>query len=335
MADLLTAGFAVDDYAKVMVEHEASLVYEASPWAVDKRAAEIVRPAPVQSADRVPPKSLARDMAFAAKLQSRILSAAEAVQAAKSHGDMHPEQQAVMFSAGGPGTGTCWTAMHNTDRTGTECAVEDGNGAATRRDTRCRPALCGKEMMGTSEKDLWLSTLSTFFCCQYGGARTRPRRAVQHTLRRLIEQAGGYADVERHVPELPDCVSNDNDAAPEMRCAILGVVFWFPGVLQQLVRSLVLDTYGRLGGEGTKLLRDLVTTAAANGQCSPHAVGRWRTQLERVLLAAQADTYLRALGSRFADRPASEPPLLLAEQSVHSFCLFGGACRATLMWRFV
>ena len=27
-ADLPTAGVAVDDYAKVMVEHEASLVYE-------------------------------------------------------------------------------------------------------------------------------------------------------------------------------------------------------------------------------------------------------------------------------------------------------------------
>ena len=38
-----------------MVEHEASLVYEASPWAVDKRASELVRPAPVQSADWVPP----------------------------------------------------------------------------------------------------------------------------------------------------------------------------------------------------------------------------------------------------------------------------------------
>ena len=49
------------------------------------------------------------------------------------------------------------------------------------------------------------------------------------------------------------------------------------------VRALVFETYGRLG-EGTKLLRDLVTTAAANGHCSPHAVGRWRTQLERVLL---------------------------------------------------
>ena len=79
------------------------------------------------------------------------------------------------------------------------------------------------------------------------------------------------------------------------------------------VRSLVFETYGRLGGEGTKLLRDLVTTVAANGQCSPHAVGRWRTQLERVLLTAQADTYLRALGSRVAERPAAEPPLLLAE----------------------
>ena len=110
-ADLLMAGVAFDDYAKVTVEHKASLVYEASPWAADKRAVEIVRPAPVQSADWVPPKSLARDMAFA-KLQSRMLSAAEAVQAAKLHGDMPPEQQAIMLSAGGPGTGTCWTAMH-------------------------------------------------------------------------------------------------------------------------------------------------------------------------------------------------------------------------------
>ena len=158
--------------------------------------------------------------------------------------------------------------------------------------------------------------------------------------------------MERHVPELHDWVSNNNEAAPEMRCAILDVVSWFPGVLQQLwidvsvrcphaerynesaskpgvatvageaektkrhgmaLRALVFEPYRRLGGEGTKLLRDLVTTAAANGQCSPHAVGRWRTQVERVLLTAQADTYLRALGSRAAERPAAEPPLRLAE----------------------
>ena len=43
---------------KVMVEHEAGLVYEASPWAADKRAAEIVRLALVQLADWVPPRGV-------------------------------------------------------------------------------------------------------------------------------------------------------------------------------------------------------------------------------------------------------------------------------------
>ena len=139
--------------------------------------------------------------------------------------------------------------------------------------------------------------------------------------------------MERHVPELCDWVKNNDEAALVVLCAILDVVSWFPSVQQQLwidvsvrcphaerynesaskpgvaavageaektkrygtaVRALVFETCGRLGGEGTKLLRDLVTTAAANGQCSPRAVGRWRTQLE--LLAVQADTYLRALG---------------------------------------
>ena len=70
--------------------------------------------------------------------------------------------------------------------------------------------------MGTCVSKRWLSTLSTFSVANTGGARTRPHRAVQCILRRLIEQAGGYADVERHVPELYDWVSNDNDAAPKV-----------------------------------------------------------------------------------------------------------------------
>ena len=195
-----------------------------------------------------------------------------------------------------------------------------------------------------------------------GLIRLGPNLRVSHarvcaTLHRLTQQAGGYADMERHVPELHNWVKNNNDAAPVMRCAILEVVSWFPGVLQQLwidvsvrrppaerhsesapkpgfaaiaggaektqrygtaVLSWVFETYGRLGVEGTKLRPDLVPTSAANGQCSPHAVGRWRTQLDRVLLSAQADTYLRAPASRVAERPAAEPPLLLAEWSVHS-----------------
>ena len=341
---------AVDEHARVTIEKVASKLYEASPWAADKRAAEIVRPAPVQTADRVPPKSLARDIAFA-KLQSRILSAA---------GDMLPEQQAIVLSAGGPGTGTCWTAMHKSP-------TEPAQNAQWRMATALRLAATAdagprstcalrKGNDGNMREQPLAAHPFHSFCCKYGGARNRPHRAVQCALHRLIVQAGGCADMERHVPELHDWLRNKDDAAPVRRCAILDVVSWFPGVLQQLwidvsvrcphaerynesagvaaaagkaektkryvmaVRALVFETYGRLGIEGTKLLRDLVTTAAANGQCSPHVVGQ--TQLERVLLTAQAGTYLRALGSRVAERPAAESPLLLAEQSVHSFvCL--------------
>ena len=49
-------------------------------------------------------------MAYA-KLSSRILSAAEAVQSVRL--TAVPELQAIMLSAGGQGTGTTWTAMHN------------------------------------------------------------------------------------------------------------------------------------------------------------------------------------------------------------------------------
>ena len=308
-----------------MVENDASKVYEASPWAVDKRVVEVVRPAPVQASDSVPPKSLARDMAFA-----------------KLHSEMRPEQQAVTLSAGGPSHWPCTNHRQNWHGHGVTCATPDAG-----------PPSCA--LRKGSDGDMCEQSLAThpfhLFCCKYGGPRAR-HRAVKHTLRRLVEQAGGCADMERHVPELYDWESNKNEAAPKMRCAILDVVSWSPGVLQQLwidvsvrcphaerynesaskpgvaavageaentkrcgtaVRSLVFETCGRLGGEGTKLLRDLVATAAANGQCSPHAVGRWRTQLERVLLTAQADTYLRALGCRVAERRAVEPLLLLAE----------------------
>ena len=40
--------------------------------------------------------------------------------------------------------------------------------------------------------------------------------------------------MERHVLELDDWVQKNNEATPEMRCAILDVVSWFPGVLQHL-----------------------------------------------------------------------------------------------------
>ena len=81
------------------------------------------------------------DMEFA-KLQLRILSAAEAVQAPKLHSDMPPEQQAIMLSAGGPGNKHVRDGRAQiTNRTGTECAVEDGHGVTARCNAGCRPAL--------------------------------------------------------------------------------------------------------------------------------------------------------------------------------------------------
>ena len=141
---------------------------------------------------------------------------------------------------------------------------------------------CGKKKGDMREQPL-AAHLFHSFCCKYGGARNRPHRAVQCTLRRLIEQAGDYANMERHVPEFHDWLRNKDDAALVRRCAILDVVSWFPRVLQQLwidvsvrcphaerynesagvaaaagdaektkcfgtaVRALVFETYGRLG----------------------------------------------------------------------------------------
>ena len=63
--DLLSSGVAFDERAKVAIENEASKLCEAGPWVMDMRVAESVRPAYVQILDRIPPKSLARDMASA------------------------------------------------------------------------------------------------------------------------------------------------------------------------------------------------------------------------------------------------------------------------------
>ena len=126
----------------------------------------IVRPALVQTANRVPPKSLVRDMAFA-------------------------EQQAIMLSAGEPGTGTCWTAMHKS-------LTELAQNAQWRMVLGATPDAGPRSTCALQEGndgDMCEQSLATHpfrpFCCKYGGARARSHRAVQHTLRRLIEQAGG------------------------------------------------------------------------------------------------------------------------------------------------
>ena len=155
-------------------------------------------------------------------------------------------------------------------------------GSAQRQmQARAPRVLCGKAMMGTCARNLWRRTRSHSFYCKYGGARARPHRAVQCTLRRLIEQAGGDADMERHVPELHDwagvlqqllidvsvrCPHAEryNDSASKPGVAAVAGEAGKTKRYGTAVRSLVFETFRRLGGEGTKLLRDLVATAAAN-----------------------------------------------------------------------
>ena len=61
--------------------------------------------------------------------------------------------------------------------------------------------------------------------------------------------------------------------------------------------AIAFESYGRLGTLSARNLRAFVAARAAAGVCSPHAARRWRTQLERSLLAAEADTWLRSLNA--------------------------------------
>ena len=70
------------------------------------------------------------------------------------------------------------------------------------------PTFCGagnvlvgcRLAQGRHVEHLRRRTRSTRCAASTGEPKARPHRAVQCTLRRLIEQAGSYADMERHVP---------------------------------------------------------------------------------------------------------------------------------------
>ena len=138
------------------------------------------------------------------------------------------------------------------DRTVAECVMKNGHGVTAWCNAGRWPrSVCA--LKKDNDGHMCEHSLATHpfhpFCCKEGSARNRPHRAVQCTLRRLIEQAGCYADLERRVPEPYDWVIGKDGVAPQMRCAILDVVSWFPGALQQqcqmrgwpLMCSLVLD----------------------------------------------------------------------------------------------
>ena len=214
-AALLT-GVAVYGDAMVQFECDAQKIYEWSLWAGDKEAAKVIRPALAQATDHVPPRSVARDMAYA-KLQLRILSAAEAVQAAQLHQEMPPEQQAVVLSAGGQSTGTTWTNMHKSP---TEILQN-----APRRKTTALP--------NARPRDL---------CALHKGSEQKFAGGAPAPLFGL--QVWEYQGPDRIVRSYARCMgcspkrvvfwTRTPDAEPVFKCAIMDVVSWFLGVLHQL-----------------------------------------------------------------------------------------------------
>ena len=318
-----------------------------------RAAAEVTRP--VQTIQRTPPRRLARDMAYA-KLLSRILSAAKAVQQGCTKNYLLNNRPSCSVRA---------------DRALARCGLPCMSPQRPQRcGWACRLMLvhvlrvhCVRAAKGAFVSVPWRRTHTTFFCCKYGSARSGPHRAVLCTLHRLSGMSqssmlGLGRSGERHqsctvsswmwsLGFLESC-SNSGSTSVCVACPQTDIVKsasrpWCAAGAGETektkrcgtaARALVYESYGRLGGEGTKLLRDLVTTAAANGRCSPHAVVQWRSQLE---LSAEADTFLQAQGSRVAatraaGAPAAEAPLLQGDWRVYSpFSVDRGAPCATHM----
>ena len=147
---------------------------------------------------------------------------------AKLHQDLPPEQQAIMPSAGEQGTGTTWIAMHKSP---TEVLQNPQLRMATALRLGLTPdagprATCA--LRKGNDGDMCEQSLAKLthhaFCCKSERARHRPHKSVQCMLSRLIEQSGGYADMDRHVPELYDWVSLPRETVLVMRCAVMDVV---------------------------------------------------------------------------------------------------------------
>ena len=132
-----------------------------------------------------------------------------------------------MLSAGGPGTGTCWTAVHKSptvlaQHTQWRMATALRLGATPDAGPRTTCALRKGNDADMCEQSLVTHPFEPF-CCKYWGARARPHREV---CAGFLSRQGGYADMKRHVLEVRDRVRNKNEAVPTMRCAILDVVCW-------------------------------------------------------------------------------------------------------------
>ena len=64
------------------------------------------------------------------------------------------------------------------------------------------------------------------------------------------------------------------------------------------VRAIVFETQGRLGNRGQRTLKELAAAASTSSRrISPRVLGQWRLEMERAVIAAVADSLVRAAGA--------------------------------------
>ena len=246
----------------------------------DKEVAEVIRPAPVQATCQVPLKSVA-----CAKLQSRILSAAEAVQAAKLPQEMPPEQQAIILSAralaqiglcisprqryykvpeGGHSTAgrcdaPCWTSLH-------VCLAQRQRRRHVRAVAGDAPfSLFLLQVRGSQGQTAPSSPVHVAQAYPAGcpralrlgekQKRSGTRGAVCHLGRGLLVPGCPAATLDRRQRAMPACRTLHRKCVEtRVRCSC-GETEKMKryGMAGMAVRSLAFETHGRLGGEGTKL----------------------------------------------------------------------------------
>ena len=170
--------------------------------------------------------------------------------------------------------------------------------------------------------------------CNAGDANLRPHKAVQHTLARILKEAGAQVDIERHEPMLYTW-EKDKEKGWKIKEAIMDVTTYFPGchcahLIDVSVRTphttgssatdtnpgvaaedgeaskttrygktvlpLIFETYGRLGPRSIQTLRTLADSAQMLGLCKARKASSWRRQLEKAVVWADADRELCSLG---------------------------------------
>ena len=293
---------------------EAGAKWCLSPWAADADEAAIF-------ADRPYRRNV---LVNNPKLLSKILRGVEAldavslVQITANKCDVHR-----LLSAGGPGTGKMWNLppkardfMPNDNfrmALNIRLGAFDVIGGSTCRMKRAdNGEACNKQL-----------SLEHTTLCKVGSAKLRPHRSLQHGLKDLIKKTGGFAELERNVPELYK--KSDDGTYIE---AILDVSCHFPASttvhhIDLSVRSpfssnltdfkageaarigeadkntrygervlpLIFETFGRLGKESAVTLRML--SSIGHGDFSGGTRrANWRLKLERTLTFEITETIM-------------------------------------------